>query len=338
MRKEATLEQWKKLYDIAIEIKELQPWQYLWDVDIITLILPGREMIYNSIMGRGGECYGVGSYISHKAINNFHNMLDSKNFPIEQTIRFQDDDIIMCNYGSRDELTAKELKLIKDLGYKFRGKNNWVYFHSFKKGYAPFMPDQEEVLLETEILQHLYMSLNAYIVEGLKVDFEKGNSLTRIWSEEDELWLNFEAPLMKPEAQYLAPTVEDEVFKSMLDDMDVTEEVWELDVAYSSGTIRDKKYERPVSVRMCILAENKSGIILDQDILTPDDNEIHTILNMVANEMLDSEKPSKILVRDKATYYLIKDLCDVAKIKLEIKERLKVIDSFIREFASGRFM
>jgi len=200
------------------------------------------------------------------------------------------------------------------------------------------MPDQEEVLLETEILQHLYMSLNAYIVEGLKVDFEKGNSLTRIWSEEDELWLNFEAPLMKPEAQYLAPTVEDEVFKSMLDDMDVTEEVWELDVAYSSGTIRDKKYERPVSVRMCILAENKSGIILDQDILTPDDNEIHTILNMVANEMLDSEKPSKILVRDKATYYIVKDLCDVAKIKLEIKERLKVIDSFIREFASGRFM
>lgn len=338
MRKEATPEQWKELYDVAIEIKELQPWQHLWDLDIITLILPGREMIYNSVMGRGGECYGIGSYIGDKAINNFHNMLESKNFPVEQTIRFQDDDIIMCYFGSRDELTTKELKLIKDLGYKFRGKNNWIYFHSFKKGYAPFMLDQEEVLLETEILQHLYMALRAHIIGGLKIDFEKGMSLTRIWSEKDELWLNFGAPLMKPEAKYLAPTVEDEVFKLEADIMDTTEQIWELDIAYSSGAIRDKEYERPVSIRMCILAESKSGVILDQDILAPDDDEVRIMLNMVANQMFDLEKPSKILVRDKATYYIIKDLCNVTKTKLEIKERLKTIDSFLREFAMGRFM
>jgi hypothetical protein len=337
MRKEATLEQWKKLYDVAIKIKELQPWEHLWDLDIITLIIPGREMIYNSVMGRGRECYGIGSYISDKAINNFHNMLESKNFPIEQTIRFQDDDIIMCYFGSRDELTAKELKLIKDLGYKFRGKNNWIYFHSFKKGYAPFMLDQEEVLLETKILQHLYMSLNIYIIEGLKVDFENGRSLTRTWSEKEGLWMNFEAPLMRPEEKYLAPTIEDEDFKFEADIMETTEQIWELDIAYTSGAIKDKEYERPVSIRICILAESKSGIMLDQDILTPDDNEASIILNMVSNQMFDLEKPSKILVRDKATYYIIKDICNVAKIKLEIKERLKTIDSFLREFATGRF-
>jgi len=35
MRKEAKLEQWRGLYDIAIKIKELKPWEYLWDLDVI---------------------------------------------------------------------------------------------------------------------------------------------------------------------------------------------------------------------------------------------------------------------------------------------------------------
>lgn len=333
MRKEATLEQWKELYDVAIKIKELQPWQHLWDLNIVTLVLPGREMIYNSVMGRDEGCYGIGSYISHKAINNFYDMLEREDFPFEQMIRFQNDDIITCYYGNRDELTAKELKLIKDLGYKFRGKNNWIYFHSFKKGYAPFMLDQEEVLLETEILQHLYIALKAHIIEGLEVDFEKGNSLTRIWSEEDDLWLNFEAPLMKPDAEYSAPIVNDEAFKLKVSTMDTTEQIWELDIAYINGTIRDKEYERPANIRMCVLAENKSGIMLDQNILTPDDDEAHIILDMFSSQMLNFGKPSKILVRDKVIYYIMRNLCDVAKIKLEIKGRLESIDFFLREFA-----
>ena len=31
MRKEALLEQWKQLYEVATRIKELKPWEKLWD-------------------------------------------------------------------------------------------------------------------------------------------------------------------------------------------------------------------------------------------------------------------------------------------------------------------
>lgn len=33
MRKEATVEQWKELFEVAIMIKELKPWEHLWDLD-----------------------------------------------------------------------------------------------------------------------------------------------------------------------------------------------------------------------------------------------------------------------------------------------------------------
>ena len=35
MRKEASLEQWSVLYEVATRIKELKPWENLWDMDLI---------------------------------------------------------------------------------------------------------------------------------------------------------------------------------------------------------------------------------------------------------------------------------------------------------------
>lgn len=33
----ATLEQWKELYDLAIEITKLKPWNSYWDMDLIAI-------------------------------------------------------------------------------------------------------------------------------------------------------------------------------------------------------------------------------------------------------------------------------------------------------------
>lgn len=35
MREEASLEQWKVLYETATRIKELKPWEKFWDMDLI---------------------------------------------------------------------------------------------------------------------------------------------------------------------------------------------------------------------------------------------------------------------------------------------------------------
>jgi len=40
MRKEASLEQWKLLYEVAIKFKALKPWNNLWDIDLTQIVLP----------------------------------------------------------------------------------------------------------------------------------------------------------------------------------------------------------------------------------------------------------------------------------------------------------
>jgi len=67
MRKEASLEQWRSLYEVAIKFKTLKPWNNLWDIDLTEIVLPEYEKpFFCSVMGRAGECIAIGSYILHR--------------------------------------------------------------------------------------------------------------------------------------------------------------------------------------------------------------------------------------------------------------------------------
>ena len=45
MRKEASLEQWKTLYEAGTRIKELKPWEKFWDMDLIGIRYGNEEDI-----------------------------------------------------------------------------------------------------------------------------------------------------------------------------------------------------------------------------------------------------------------------------------------------------
>ena len=54
MRKEASTEQWKELYEIATKLKEDKPWEEFWDMDLIGVRRGSEEdTVFYSILGRG---------------------------------------------------------------------------------------------------------------------------------------------------------------------------------------------------------------------------------------------------------------------------------------------
>ena len=52
---------------------------------------------------------------------------------------------LTCYWGNRDELSDKQRKMIKELGYTYRGKNQWLYFLSFE-------PEDNAIVMLAEIL------------------------------------------------------------------------------------------------------------------------------------------------------------------------------------------
>jgi hypothetical protein len=336
MRREASLEQWRELYEVAIKIKEFKPWQYFWDMDLITIILPEyREPFYCSVMGRNGECFAIGTYYGFNAINGFLKISESPDIPTGQLIRYQKN--MMCYFGNRDELNKKELQVIKDLGLKFRGKNQWIYFHSFEPGYAPYILDQQEVTQLTLVFKQLYMALKHFIEGEVQVDFEERNTLFRMFDAEEGLWLTFEAPLMFPRAQYPRPVIEDEILMAKLKKQKIIQKELEIDIVFLKAVINDKHFSKPLQPKMLTLAEAKSDMILSQDILSPKDDEVQKVLGIIVSYILNIGRPKTIYVRDEYMESLLADLCERFEINLKIKGKLKGIDTFVKSLEARFF-
>lgn len=335
MRKEANLEQWRKLYEVAVRLKEMKPWEELWDMDLITILTSDEEEpCVCSIMGKGGKCLGIGSYLGFKAISDFLLMVDSNKMPPHQLIRYQNN--LTCFVGDREELTSKERGIIKDLGLKFRGNNNWIYFRAFEPGYIPYMPDEKQVLKLTEILQHLFMAIKA-MHNGIKVDFVGGNTLLRRFDKERKLWINYEAPVIMPKVKCPAPVLNDELLMKRLSNQESTKAKLELDIAYLNSSVNDKKYDKPVLPRLCILADIKTGILLDQTMVELEDEDIDIVLNTLFNYILQRGKPKTIYIRDIYIHSILFDVCKKLEIDLKINQNLKNIDRFLIEFGRRNF-
>lgn len=336
MRKEANLEQWNELYQVTMNIKKLEPWNYLWDMDIITIFLPEyEEPFYCSVMGRGGECFAVAVYKGYDAIHGFYKLADAHEILPDQLIRYQDN--LTCYFGDREELNSKEIKTIKDLGLKFRGRNQWIFFRSFKPGYVPYFLNEEEVIELTNVFKNLFMSLRALIEQNLKVNFEEGHTLYRMFDKKKSLWLNFEGPLQIPERKVSIPVIKNDVLIEKIKRKKHLNNAVEFDTIYLNAVIDDKKYERPIFPRLIIFADKNTGMLLHQNMMLPEENDVEQILNNFIDVLLNIGIPNAIYVRDEYLSEMISDLCKKVKIEIIVSERLPSIDEFAEAFSNEQF-
>ena len=142
MRKEANIESWKKLYEITTEIGEMKPWEYQWDMDIIYL---SDDDAYISVMGHAGQTYGITVYEGEKDFDRFKLLLAQEDMNISVPIAMHLQNNLLCYWGNRDELSNEQYKIVKELGYSYRGKNKWLYFMSCMEDFMPYNLDSSEV-------------------------------------------------------------------------------------------------------------------------------------------------------------------------------------------------
>ncbi len=331
MRKEASLEQWKLLYEVAIKFKALKPWNNLWDIDLTQIVLPEyEEPFFSSVMGKAGECIAIGTYVGVDAINGFYYIIDNPKISPTQYIRYQNN--LMCYFGDRNELSSKELKVIKDLGLKFRGKNEWIYFRAFETGYVPYILDEHQVVRLTFVFQQLYMALKHFVEGKIKVDFESGNILKRQYDDKSKLWLTSEAPNIIPPRVRRTTVINDELLLAKLNKLkDINNEI-ELDTLFLNVVINDKEFEKPFLGKLLIIAECKSGMLIDQSMLSPKDDVTENVLGIFINFLMQNGKPKTVYIRDEYMKDCLVDLCEKIGILLKVKGKLKAIDTFEKAY------
>ena len=331
MRKEASIEQWKTLYETATRIKEMKPWEKFWDLDLIGIRTGAEEdTVFFSILGRGGDCYGIAVYEGYEGLNSFLmlTMQESMNLSTEYVMFHQKN--LTCYWGNREELTEKQRKIIKDLGYSYRGKNQWLYFLSFEPGYYPYNLDETEVMRMAEYFQHLEQALHYYNKEKLCVDFEKGNMYLMSLKDNCETWDYREEPLPFTAFRFGNLIITDE---DLLDDLAKSprcDAVLEAETIVMNAKVTDKEYDKPANPAMIILCETKMGQVVNCDMTRPEDDPMVMLAEVLIDFIFRYGAPKEIRVSNVIVEAGLEQICGVCGIKLRRVKKLKEIDSFLR--------
>lgn len=120
------LEKWKALYEVADRVKKLEPWKDFCDIDVIAIRTEKmKEPAYFSIMGNAGDCYGICVYEGNVALNQLMMVVCQEQVNVSRELLAYKQTALACYWGNREELTKEQYNRIKELGYKYRGKNQW---------------------------------------------------------------------------------------------------------------------------------------------------------------------------------------------------------------------
>ena len=336
MRIEATIEQWKDLYEVTTRIKELKPWEKFWNMDLIGVIKDDDEdSVFYSILGRGGDCYGIAVYEGFEGLNSFLmlTMQQSMNLSTEYAMFNQKN--LTCYCGNRDDLSDKQRKIIKELGYTYRGKNQWLYFLSFEPGYYPYNMDTDEVSRMTEHMRNLERALKCYEQETEGVDFEHGNMYHIMLDEENEIISTGEMPLPFTSFQFGNLLITDEKLLSDLAKVPKCNAVLEADVSVLGASVNDKKYDRPANPALSLLGDANSGAVIKFEMLEPEDDAIVMLAEILIGFIFQFGIPKEVRVTNVIVEAGLEQICDVCKIKLRRVKRLPGLDEF--KYSLGRF-
>ncbi len=326
-----TAEQWDKLYDIAIKLKALSPWEHRWDTDLFTLSLPGQEeSLYVSVIGRNGECYGIGVYLGARGLLGFNRIIEAnENDRWDDFMHYQNCLMFYC--GNREELAPQEREIIKSLNLKFRGENNWIYFRAMEEGCYPWLFNAAQAQLMTEALQNFYMAFKYYISGEIIVNFDGGQTLLRFYSEEQKKWLNTAAPLSDIPVITENVTFTDELLLQRLKSSPKNTREMELDIRFLPVPVQDNPEQTPYFPRIIVLLDRKNKIILQQEMLEKEDKTEIAVAYALTNFFLEHGRPGKLFVRNEYIHFYVESLCSQLGIPTAYGKGMPAANTFIRE-------
>lgn len=324
-------EAWLKLYEIAGKIQKLEPWNYLNEDNWFMYDSKEFEdVFYCSVAGHDIKQKVVSIYQGSQ-INRFLEFINGE-YPEEIFFNYQE--CLSCNFVARDETLPKNIKIIKEIGLKFRG--TWISFENMEKGYEPSPLNMKQVNLMIDILNHFYMMFEVIKEQDVDaVNIYNGQVLARYYDEKNKIYVNYPEKLMVPEEHYKAIEPDDkEGFKKKAlaipkVDMEVEYDFLNyLPLRIIEQKERDGRYYYP---RGRFIADVKSGIMIEHELIDKNDyeNEYEYIYESVDTLFKTFQKigrPKKVYVRDEETKWYLSRVLKLAEVKLEVKNNLDAID------------
>ena len=282
-----------------------------------------EEPAFCSISGKGGESWGLNVYETLEDYQGFINLSLSKGGLTKGA--FMELNNLSFYYLDREELSAEMLKVIKDCGMKFRGRQRWLSFDALQSGYIPYIYNQAEVRRMTNYLRVLNDAIRYYT--GTKVDdvaFHRNEAYLYFFDEKKNSWTWRSYDLPDRTFRCKVPLLDEKEVKKLVELPQNKREI-EVDILYTDGRLTDELFEKPLSIHLPLFVDHEIGLVLKQDVLNPEREKIEVIIAMLL-ELIEKEgRPQKIFIRNPEIHSILKEICEICEIQLILCEKLEEV-------------
>ncbi|MDR3173681.1 MAG: plasmid pRiA4b ORF-3 family protein, partial [Treponema sp.] len=297
----------KKLYALMGRIKESKPWEKLWDTEFILIELPGREEpVLCSVMGRNKECFGIGVYPGFASIHSLLRTLDVEATSPFVFMGYQD--CLVGYWGQREELAPEERARLKELGISFRGKQDWIFFRKYMPGCLPWRLNSKDADILIETLDR-FIDAYAAFQAGLNVNFDTNEIICHRYMEKEKKWIT-EAGKIPPLPIKVNPFHVESSDVEPLRFKQKTPMVIEAETLFFPRSFESNKEGVPLMIRINVLMDNKTGVILSQCIIEPGENSDRTLIDMIIDFINEDGRPDTIMVRDDLCTLVLQEFCE----------------------------
>lgn len=342
-----TTQEWRRLYEAAINVKKLAPWEWMYEDEVFGVRNPETgETGFVSVMGMGGEHFSIALYPDPAALYAFLDLQEDAQFAEEEIEpeRVLEIPQIQASLEDRDYLSKEDRDLIKKLGLKFRGANSWPMFRSYSPGLFPWYLTGAEARFLTHALEQLLdVAPRVREDEEILMPTDEDNDLLVRVSREENGKLIWEDEIVNVAEPPPPPSLKPQLDLKELQKLKTTplkNHSIEFDVRMLPMPV--KETERPFFPYLMLIVDSKMGLIMGVEMLQP----LPTIAAMRANvpnklveffAKLDAI-PNQVVVRAEWLVGMLKPLTDELNIKLKLVSSLPNTDEAFEEMLQMSFL
>ena len=324
MNREPTLEEWGWLYQSAVAVKELAPWEWMGEIDLFGIENPETgELGFVSVMGMLGEHYCVALYLGAEGLRGFREVSMAGGAGVPEDIF--DARQLQASFEDREFVEKDDRRVMRALGLRFRGRGEWPVFRSYSPGFAPWGVDADEARFLTHALRQTLDVAPRFRDDPLLLD---------VGAEGDALYL-FRVPhkhgesfVWKDETRHVPPPPPKKL--SIDVDTNVMDRIRQLPQARSSfevdcttinTLIGGEEGTRPFMPRLLLIVDRESGFILDLQLLLADPS-VEAMWAQVPGLVLSclaglEQRPRRVLVRARKVYDVLRPALVEVGIKVQ---------------------
>ncbi|MEW5940592.1 MAG: hypothetical protein AB1750_13060 [Chloroflexota bacterium] len=328
-----SLDDWKRLYDLAAKVKELAPWKWMQETDVFGVQEPGSgDFGYVSVMGALGEHLSVAVYLGRRGLEGFWDMQELGN-RLTPEVALQVPQL-QASFEDREMISAEDRKLMKELGLKYRGAQAWPQFRSYRPGCFPWYLEKAEAEMLACALEQLLevaprFKENPAIFSPTKSDEDY---LTRV--KNNDQWEDVTLRVEFEQEKSFDLMMNEEALEALKRAMP-GKMVVEADLSIMlNNPAQDNRKERPYFPYMLMLAEHESGYILASELLKPlpsIESMLGEIPAIVTEILANGLPPKEIQVKDPMLYLLLQAVAKVAGFRVTQTSHLRAIERAKRE-------